>query len=69
MMAGNLSCNFENYFNVCFKSIGRIPFYEKVIFVQIILIGILGGAASTYSALIDLFGPDSFTTPCYIRIS
>ena len=51
------------------KWISKIPLYEKVIFVEIILIGILGGAAATYSALIDMFGPDSFTTPCYIRKS
>ena len=48
--------------------ISKIPIYEKIIFVEIILIGILGGVASTYSALLDLFAPDSFTPPCYVNV-
>ena len=49
-----------------FILISKIPIYEKVILIEIILIGILGGAASTYSALLGLFEPDSFIPPCYI---
>ena len=55
--------------NLCyfFTWISEIPIYEKGIFIEIVLIGILGGAASTYSALLDLFEPDSFTPPCYVN--
>ena len=55
--------------NLCyfFTWISEIPIYEKAIFIEIVLIGILGGAASTYSALLDLFEPDSFTPPCYVN--
>ncbi|CAH1389605.1 unnamed protein product [Nezara viridula] len=31
----------------------------------LILIGVIGGIAATYSSIISMFGPDSFTKPCY----
>ncbi|KAE8573193.1 uncharacterized protein [Halyomorpha halys] len=31
----------------------------------LILIGIVGGIAATYSSIVSMFGPDSFTKPCY----
>lgn len=31
----------------------------------LILIGVIGGLAATYSSLVSMFRPDSFTKPCY----
>ncbi|XP_018563277.1 amino acid transporter AVT1J-like [Anoplophora glabripennis] len=41
-----------------------IPLYERVYIWELIIIGIVGGFVSTFSAINDIFG-DSFTTPCY----
>ncbi|XP_071941763.1 uncharacterized protein [Antedon mediterranea] len=47
-----------------------IPLYERVIHYEIILIGIFGGIASTFSAIDDMAsGASSFTVPCYVNAS
>ncbi|KAJ8924571.1 hypothetical protein NQ315_000720 [Exocentrus adspersus] len=42
----------------------HIPLYERVYMWELIIIGIVGGCASTFSAINDIF-TDSFTRPCY----
>ena len=45
----------------------NVPLHEKVILIEIILIGIVGGIASTYSVLVSLIdGSSGFTVPCYV---
>nr|XP_022910331.1 amino acid transporter AVT1J-like [Onthophagus taurus] len=44
----------------------KIPGYIKVYLWELILIGILGGGASTYTAITDIFGPGSLIKPCYL---
>ena len=47
-----------------------IPLHEKVMLFEIILIGIVGGASSTYFSFAALIKGDSeFTVPCYMNIS
>lgn len=43
----------------------NIPLFEKVYMWELIFIGLIGGSASTYSAIMAIFGPGSFTKPCY----
>lgn len=43
----------------------RISMFEKVYMWELIVIGLVGGSASTYSAVVAIFGPNSFTKPCY----
>ncbi|XP_076333571.1 uncharacterized protein LOC143237823 isoform X2 [Tachypleus tridentatus] len=45
-----------------------VPLYQKVYFAEIMVIGLIGGVISTYSALQDIFDPSAFTPPCYINI-
>lgn len=42
-----------------------IPLYKKVYMWELIFIGLFGGTAATYSAIIDIFGVGSITKPCY----
>ncbi|XP_039287493.1 amino acid transporter AVT1A-like isoform X1 [Nilaparvata lugens] len=42
-----------------------IPLYERVYMWELIVIGLLGGAASTYSAMTAIFSADALTKPCY----
>ncbi|XP_014247204.1 amino acid transporter AVT1A-like isoform X1 [Cimex lectularius] len=42
-----------------------IPCYMRVYMWELIFIGILGGAASTYSAFQSIFDSDSMSKPCY----
>lgn len=45
----------------------HIPMYIKVLLVEIIAIGILGGACSTYFSFASLInGESGFTVPCYV---
>ncbi|XP_033113774.1 amino acid transporter AVT1J-like [Anneissia japonica] len=47
-----------------------IALHDRVIHYEIILIGIIGGIASTYSAIDDMAsGASSFTVPCYVNAS
>lgn len=46
----------------------HVSLHEKVFNVEIILVGILAGVASTYSALKVLASPDSLTPPCYVDV-
>jgi len=43
----------------------KIPTFLKVYLWELILLGVLGGTAATYSAIIAIFGPQSITLPCY----
>ncbi|KAK9739118.1 Transmembrane amino acid transporter protein [Popillia japonica] len=43
----------------------HIPQYMKIYLWELILLGLIGGAASTYSAITAIFGANSFTKPCY----
>lgn len=43
----------------------KIPLFEKIYMWELILIGLAGGSASTYSAIKAIFGPESFRKPCY----
>ncbi|XP_014248176.1 amino acid transporter AVT1A-like isoform X2 [Cimex lectularius] len=44
----------------------EIPLYKRIYMWEIILIGILGGVASTYSAVLAIFHLDSMSKPCYL---
>ncbi|KAK3097482.1 hypothetical protein FSP39_010023, partial [Pinctada imbricata] len=48
---------------------GSIPFWVKVLNVEIIFLGVVAGIASTYSAIESLASPGSFTVPCYVNIT
>lgn len=52
----NVSCSFSSR---------HVPLHEKVFMWELIFIGLCGGSASTYSAIMAIFGSESFTTPCY----
>ncbi|XP_049818819.1 uncharacterized protein LOC109600018 [Aethina tumida] len=43
----------------------HIPLHEKIYLWELIAIGIVGGGASTYSAVHVIFGYNSFSKPCY----
>ncbi|KAI4470291.1 hypothetical protein MML48_1g04680 [Holotrichia oblita] len=43
----------------------HIPQYIEIYLWELIFLGIIGGAASTYSATKAIFGANSFTKPCY----
>lgn len=43
-----------------------VPLHVKVVNIEIILVGILGGVASTYSAIMEIASPDTFVPPCYV---
>ncbi|XP_047110975.1 amino acid transporter AVT1H-like isoform X1 [Schistocerca piceifrons] len=43
-----------------------IPIHHRIYMWELILIGVLGGAAATYSAIVDIFGAGSMTKPCYV---
>ncbi|KRT84045.1 Amino acid transporter [Oryctes borbonicus] len=43
----------------------HIPLYIKTYLWELIFLGLIGGTASTYSAITAIFGTDSFTKPCY----
>lgn len=46
----------------------QLPFYVKAILIEIIIIGVVGGVASTYSVLASLIdGSSGFTVPCYVN--
>ena len=46
----------------------ELPLHVKVILIEIILIGVVGGIASTYSVLASLIdGSSGFTVPCYVN--
>ncbi|UYV83376.1 hypothetical protein LAZ67_23000819 [Cordylochernes scorpioides] len=47
----------------------RIPKYQLVFLVEIMAVGVVGGAIATYSALESITAPDSFTPPCYVNIT
>ncbi|XP_041354276.1 amino acid transporter AVT1A-like isoform X2 [Gigantopelta aegis] len=45
-----------------------IPLHTKVANYEIVLVGLVAGAAATYSAISGLASPDAFTLPCYVNI-
>ncbi|KAK7865356.1 hypothetical protein R5R35_006837 [Gryllus longicercus] len=62
------------YMALCDQSSDRwtnrsIPLYLRVYMWELILIGVIGGAACTYNALSDIFDADSMNKPCYVRAS
>ncbi|XP_023239379.1 amino acid transporter AVT1J-like isoform X1 [Centruroides sculpturatus] len=46
-----------------------ISLHERVYLIEVMLIGIVAGVISSYSALNDIFKPDAFTLPCYINLT
>ena len=42
---------------------------SKVLNVEIMLVGVVGGVASTYSAMLEITGPGTFVPPCYVNAS
>ncbi|XP_067002631.1 uncharacterized protein [Anabrus simplex] len=44
-----------------------IPPYIRIYLWELILIGIAGGTASTYSAITEIFGGESLSMPCYLH--
>ncbi|XP_064628726.1 uncharacterized protein LOC135488174 [Lineus longissimus] len=46
-----------------------VPLHIRVIHVEILLIGVLAGGASCYSAVNEIFAPGSFVMPCYINVT
>ncbi|XP_021940401.1 amino acid transporter AVT1A-like [Zootermopsis nevadensis] len=45
----------------------NIPAYIRVYLWELILIGFVGGSASTYSAILEIFGEYSVTKPCFFN--
>jgi hypothetical protein len=45
----------------------KVPLWEKAVLLQILLVGLFGGIACTYSAVLAIWGENTFTYPCYIR--
>lgn len=45
----------------------NIPTYIRVYLWELIFIGLAGGTASTYSAILGIFGEYSVTKPCYLN--
>ncbi|CAG2219084.1 SLC32A [Mytilus edulis] len=46
-----------------------IPLWQKVLNIEIICIGIIGGLAATVSAIIAIATPDSLSVPCYVSLN
>ncbi|BFZ10134.1 hypothetical protein BsWGS_13173 [Bradybaena similaris] len=44
-----------------------VPLHEKVACIEIMVIGVVAGVASTYSAVLDLV-TNKFATPCYLNL-
>ena len=47
----------------------KVPFWIKVMNIEIIILGLVAGIASTYSAIKAIASPGSFTVPCYVNIT
>ncbi|XP_064594698.1 uncharacterized protein LOC135461499 [Liolophura sinensis] len=47
----------------------HVPLHMKVMNYEILMVGVVAGIASTYSAITDLSAPGSFTLPCYINMT
>lgn len=43
----------------------RIPLHVKAYLWELIFLGLFGGTAATYSAILAIFGANSMTKPCY----
>lgn len=43
--------------------------YERIILIEIIAVGVIGGIISTYSAMQDIVKPGAFIPPCYVDIA
>ena len=54
--------NFLSYFRF-------VPLHSKVLNIEIMIVGVVGGIASTYSALFEITGPGTFVSPCYVNPS
>uniref|UniRef100_A0A1B6DU47 Amino acid transporter transmembrane domain-containing protein n=1 Tax=Clastoptera arizonana TaxID=38151 RepID=A0A1B6DU47_9HEMI len=39
--------------------------FQRILMWVLIILGLLGGTATTYNALYDIFSPNTFTNPCY----
>ncbi|XP_076079475.1 uncharacterized protein LOC143049691 [Mytilus galloprovincialis] len=46
-----------------------IPLWQKVLNIEIICIGIIGGLAATVSAILTIATPDSLSVPCYVSLN
>lgn len=46
----------------------NIPLHVRIYLIEVMIIGIVAGGISSYSALNDIFKPDAFTPPCYINL-
>jgi len=46
----------------------EVPTWEKILLVEIIVIATVGGTAATYSAIVDVLDPASFTSSCFISV-
>lgn len=42
---------------------------EKIFSVEIIIVGLIGGAVATYSAIRALADPDILIPPCYVNLN
>ncbi|XP_071113717.1 uncharacterized protein [Haliotis cracherodii] len=47
----------------------HIPLHIKLLNYEIVFVGVVAGAASTYSAIAGLAQPGAFTVPCYVNIT
>ena len=45
-----------------------LPFYQKVVHGIIIVVGIFGGIAASYSSILEIVIPD-IVMPCYINFT
>lgn len=42
-----------------------VPKLTRYVLIAIAVVGVVGGVASTYSSLKDMFAPNALTAPCY----
>ncbi|XP_067675356.1 uncharacterized protein [Haliotis asinina] len=46
-----------------------VPLHKRVALYEIVLVGLVAGVASTYSAFAGLLSPGAFTVPCYVNLT
>lgn len=47
----------------------RLPIFERVFLWLLVVIGVLGGTASTYNSILEIVAPDAFSVPCYLSMN
>ena len=56
----------SNLVHVIIKIFRSLPLWERVYCWILIVVGLVGGASATYTAITNVFGA-SFSLPCYVK--